>query len=103
MHIDINDKDLKQGVLGLVFALVDIIKDALKIQAYRRMDGGSLTEDEVERLGLAIMDLEEALESIKIEQNLLDVVESVKEGLDDAINDILDTLTPARWVDDDEK
>lgn len=103
MHIDVNDKDLKQGVLGLVFALVDIIKDALKIQAYRRMDGGSLTEDEVERLGQAIMDLEESLESIKIEQNLLDVVESVKDGLDDAINDILDTLNPARWVDDDEK
>ncbi|MFZ5649720.1 MAG: gas vesicle protein GvpK [Bacillota bacterium] len=103
MHIDVNDNDLKQGVLGLVFALVDIIKDTLKIQAYRRMDGGSLSEDEVERLGLAIMDLEEALESIKIDQNLIDVVESIKEGLDDAINEIVDTLNPARWVDDDEQ
>ncbi|MFZ5647373.1 MAG: gas vesicle protein GvpK [Bacillota bacterium] len=102
MHIDVNDNDLKQGVLGLVFALVDIIKDTLKIQAYRRMDGGSLSEDEVERLGLAIMDLEEALESIKIDQNLIDVVESIKEGLDDSINEIVDTLNPARWVDDEQ-
>jgi len=103
MHIDIKDENLKQGVLGLVLALVDIIKDTLKIQANRRMDSGSLTEDEIERLGLAIMDLEEALESIKLEQNLLDVVAKIKDGLDDVVNEVVDTLNPVRWLEDDEK
>ncbi|MFZ5645046.1 MAG: gas vesicle protein GvpK [Bacillota bacterium] len=102
MHIDIKDSDLKQGVLGLVLALMDIIKDTLKIQAYRRMDGGSLSEEEIERLGLAIMDLEEALESIKLEQNLLDVVDGIKDGLDDVINEVVETLNPVRWLEDND-
>ena len=49
--VDIDEKSLKHGVLGLVIALVEIIKDALQLQAVRRMEGGSLTEEEMERLG----------------------------------------------------
>lgn len=37
--IDIDTDNLKHGVLGLVIALVEIIRDALKIQAFRRMEG----------------------------------------------------------------
>jgi hypothetical protein len=103
MHIDIKDDNLKQGILGLVLALVDIIKDTLKIEAYKRMDGGSLSEEEVERLGLAIMDLEEALESIKLEQNLLDAVNHIRDGLDDVVSEVVDTLNPARWIENDER
>ncbi|MDI6640389.1 MAG: gas vesicle protein K, partial [Methanocellales archaeon] len=65
MIVDIDEDNLKQGILGLVIALVEIIKDALEEQALRRIEGGSLTEEEVERLGEALMDLDEALESIK--------------------------------------
>ena len=43
MVIDIDEKNLKHGVLGLVIALVEIIKDTLKLQAVKRMEGGSLT------------------------------------------------------------
>ena len=41
--LEINEKELKQGVLGLVMALVEVIHEALKHQAVRRMEGGSLT------------------------------------------------------------
>jgi SOS response regulatory protein OraA/RecX len=67
------------------------------------MENGNLSEVEIERLGIAIMDLEEALESIKMEQNLLDVVDSIKDGLDDVINEVVDTLNPVRWLDDSEQ
>ena len=50
--INIDENNLKHGVLGLVLALVEIIKDALRIQAFERMESGSLTEEEVERLNV---------------------------------------------------
>jgi len=96
--IDIDADNLKHGVLGLVIALVEIIRDALKIQAFKRMEGGSLKEDEVERLGEALMDLDTAIEQIKQEQGITQSVQSVREGLDDIVDDVLDKMiNPERW------
>jgi hypothetical protein len=96
--IDIDADNLKHGVLGLVIALVEIIRDALKIQAFKRMEGGSLTEDEVERLGEALMDLDLAIEQIKQEQGIGQAVQSVRDGLDNIVDDVLDQIiNPERW------
>jgi len=96
--IDIDTDNLKHGVLGLVIALVEIIRDALRIQALKRMEGGSLNEDEVERLGEALMDLDTAIEQIKEEQGITQSVQSVREGLDDIVDDVLDKMiNPERW------
>lgn len=96
--IDIDADNLKHGVLGLVIALVEIIRDALKIQAFKRMEGGSLKEDEVERLGEALMDLDLAIEQIKQEQGIGQSVQSVRDGLDNLVDDVLDQIiNPERW------
>jgi hypothetical protein len=103
--IEIDADNLKHGVLGLVIALVEIIRDALKIQAFRRMEGGSLKEDEVERLGEALMDLDVAIEQIKQEQGITQSVQSVRDGLDNIVDDVLDKMiNPERWREEvDEK
>lgn len=90
MSIDIDEKDLKSGVLGLVMALVEVIRDALKLQAMRRMEGGSLTEAEIDRLGCALMDLDEAIEEITREQGIREAVKSVRDGLDRVVDEILE-------------
>jgi len=96
--IDIDEKNLKHGVLGLVIALVEIIKDTLKIQAVKRMEGGSLTEEEMERLGEALMDLDRAIDEIKQEQGITESVKSVRDGLDNLVDDVIDQfLNPRRW------
>ncbi len=92
MPIDINEDNLKQGLLGLVIAIVEIVKDALKHQGTRRMESGSLTEEETERLGKAFMELEIALEELKKEQGIEASVQSVRDGLDDVVNDIVDKI-----------
>ncbi len=46
---------VKNGVAQLVLTLVQLIHELLEKQAIRRMDAGTLTEDEVERLGTALM------------------------------------------------
>jgi hypothetical protein len=98
MVVAIDEKNLKHGVLGLVIALVEIIRDALKLQAMKRMEGGSLTEEEMERLGQALMELDAAIEEIKEEQGIIESVKSVRDGLDEIVDDILDRMVnPEKW------
>ena len=76
--------------MWLVMALVEIIRDALKLQALRRMEGGSLTEEEIERVGNALMELDTAIEEIIREQGIREAVRSVRDGLDRVVDDILE-------------
>jgi len=104
MVLDINEDNLKQGVLGLVIALVEIIRDALRIQAFKRIESGSLTEEECERLGKALMELDEAIEGIKKEQGVTESVRAVRDGLDSIVDDVLDKfINPERWAEEYEK
>lgn len=98
MVIEIDEQNLKHGVLGLVIALVEVIKEALKLQAIRRMEGGNLTEDEMERLGQALMDLDAAIEEIKEEQGISEAVRSVRDGLDDLVDEVINRfVNPEEW------
>jgi hypothetical protein len=104
MAVNINEDNLKQGVLGLVIALVEVIRDALKIQAFRRMESGILNDEECERLGKALMDLDTALEEIKEEQGITESVQAVRDNLDDIVDGIIDKMVnPERWQEDVEE
>ena len=104
MAIDINEDNLKHGVLGLVLALVEVIRDALRIQAFKRMESGILTEEECERLGEALMDLDVALEEIKKEQGITESVQAVRDGLDEIVDDVIDRMVnPERWKEEAEE
>lgn len=95
MLIDIDEKDVKSGVLGLVVALVEIIKEALRLQALKRMEAGSLTEVEVERLGEALMDLDAAIQKIKVELGVMESVRGIRDSLDRVVDQVIgDMLTP---------
>ncbi len=65
MVLDIDEDNLKHGVLGLVIALIEVIRDILRLQAVRRMESGRLSEEEIERLGNALMELDLAIDEIK--------------------------------------
>lgn len=98
MPVNIDEDNLKHGVLGLVIAIVEVIKDALNLQAMKRMEGGCLSEEEMERLGEALMDLDIAIEEIKKEQGVTESVKSVRDGLDSIVDEVLDKmLNPDRW------
>ncbi len=100
MLIDLDEKDLKHGLLGLVIALVEIIKEALKLQAIKRMEGSSLTEAEVDRLGEALMDLDTAIEKMKADLGVAESVKAVRDGLDDVVNGVIDSiLSPNGWLE----
>jgi hypothetical protein len=90
MTLEVDEQGLKQGVLALVVTLVEIIQDALETQALRRIEGGSLTADEQERLGNALLELDEAMTRLKAEHGLDRPVADLRRGLDDVVEDLLD-------------
>jgi hypothetical protein len=57
-------EDVKRSVMQLVLTLVDFIRQVMERQALRRMEEGSLTPDEIERVGVALMKLEETIHDL---------------------------------------
>ncbi|MBN3928122.1 gas vesicle protein K [Streptomyces verrucosisporus] len=101
MAITVDEKSLKQGVLSLVVTLVEVIQEALERQALRRMNGGDLNEEELERLGDALLELDEAIEEIKSDHGITDSVADLHRGLDEVVDDVVDKLVnPARWAEE---
>jgi len=104
MTISLDEGNLKEGLLGLVVALVEIIQELLERQALRRIEGGSLSDCEIERLGIALSELTEALDKIKADNNIIDAVQSVRDDLDLVAEDLIDKfLNPASWKDEGQK
>lgn len=56
--------DVQRSVAQLVLTLVEFIRQLLERQAIRRMDAGTLTEQQVEDVGRALMTLEETVRDI---------------------------------------
>ena len=57
-------EDVQRSVARLVLALVEFIRKLLERQAIRRMEAETLTPEQVEALGVALMRLEETLHDI---------------------------------------
>lgn len=57
-------EEVQKSVARLVLALVEFLRKLMEKQAIRRMEAGTLTDDEVENVGLALMKLEETLHDI---------------------------------------
>jgi hypothetical protein len=63
-RIDVNTEGVEQGLAQLVLTLVEFLRQLLERQAVRRMEGGTLSDEEVERVGLALMKLEEKVHQL---------------------------------------
>ena len=57
-RIDCTPENVEQGLAKLVLSLIELLRQLLERQAIRRMEGGSLSEDQIENMGEALMKLE---------------------------------------------
>jgi hypothetical protein len=57
-------KDVQKSVARLVLALIEFLRKLLEKQAIRRMENGTLTAEQTEAIGLAIMRLEETVHEL---------------------------------------
>jgi len=71
-RVNADPERLEKGLAQLVMTLVELLRQLMERQALRRIEGGSLTADEVERLGETFMLLEERMEELKEQLGLED-------------------------------
>lgn len=64
-RISADAEAVENGLAKLVLSIVELVRRLLERQALRRMDAGNLTDDEIERLGSALMKLEEKMAELK--------------------------------------
>jgi hypothetical protein len=64
-RINADRESLEKGLAQLVLTLVELIRQLMERQALRRIEGGTLTADEVERLGETFMLLEQKMEELR--------------------------------------
>jgi len=63
--------DVQRSVAQLVLTLVEFIRKLLERQAIRRMEAGTLTDEQIEDIGRALMKLEETVGDIAAKFGLL--------------------------------
>ena len=60
------DSDVvENGLAKLVLSIIELVRRLLEKQALRRMDAGNLTDEEIEKVGSALMKLEEKMAELK--------------------------------------
>ncbi len=69
-RIDCSQETIEQGLAKLVLGLIELLRQLLERQAIRRMEGGSLTDAQVEEMGLALMKLEVKIKELAEQFNL---------------------------------
>lgn len=64
-RINVDPKNVEKGLAKLVLTLIELIRKLLEKQAMRRVEGGSLSEEEIERVGQTLMKLEDKMKELK--------------------------------------
>jgi gas vesicle protein GvpK len=64
-RIDTNPDTIEKDVARLVLALVDLVRQLMERQAVRRVDAGSLSDDEVERMGETFLKLDRRMAELR--------------------------------------
>jgi len=64
-RISADPEIVENGLARLVLSIIELIRRLLEKQAIRRMDAGNLSDEEIERLGNALMKLEEKMDELK--------------------------------------
>ena len=66
-RVEADPENVEKGLAGLVLALIDIIRQLMERQALRRIDGGTLSDEQIERLGQTFMELDKRMAQLRDE------------------------------------
>lgn len=64
-RINADPERVEQGLARLVLTVIELLREVLEHQAVRRMDGGTLSEEQVEQLGMALLKLNHRMDELK--------------------------------------
>jgi len=63
-RVNADPEQVEKGLAQLVLTLVELLRQLMERQALRRMDGGTLTDEEIERLGDTFMKLDRRMQEL---------------------------------------
>jgi hypothetical protein len=63
-RLDLTPETMEKGLARLVLSLVELLRRLLERQAIRRMEGGGLTDQQVNDMGDALMKLEQKIREL---------------------------------------
>jgi hypothetical protein len=69
-RINADPESVERGLVQLVLTIVELLRQLMERQALRRIDIGSLSEDQVERLGKTFMELDKRMQELRDEFGL---------------------------------
>ncbi len=64
-RVNADPEELERGLAQLVLTLIELLRQLMERQALRRIDGGTLTAEEVERLGRTFLALSQRMDELK--------------------------------------
>ena len=64
-RVDADPEKMENGLAKLVLTLIEVLRKVLEHQAVRRMEGGNLSAAEIERLGVALLRLNDRMQEMK--------------------------------------
>ncbi|GAA0503977.1 gas vesicle protein GvpK [Saccharopolyspora subtropica] len=64
-RVDADAESVRRDLVRLVLTIVELVRQLMERQALRRVESGTLAEEQVEDLGLALMELEQAMAELR--------------------------------------
>lgn len=64
-RIQTSPESAQKDLAALVLALVELLRQLMERQALRRVDQGSVTSEQIEKIGLTLMALEERMAELR--------------------------------------
>jgi len=64
-RIEIDTESVERGLATLVLTVVELLRQLMERQALRRVDAGDLTDDQIERIGQTLMELDQAMTRLR--------------------------------------
>lgn len=69
-RVNIDPDKVSKGLAELVLSVIELVRQLVERQALRRIEAGSLSDVEVERLGRTLMELERQMDELKRHFNI---------------------------------
>jgi hypothetical protein len=65
LRIDADPEEVEKALVTLVLTLVELLRQLMERQALRRVDDGSLTDEQIERIGSTLMALDDRMAELR--------------------------------------
>lgn len=65
-RLPLDSSKVEQGLAMLVLTIIELLRQLMERQAMRRVENDSLSDEQLEELGLTLMRLEEKMDELKV-------------------------------------